>query len=630
MRTHPLLKVTFLLSAALVMSMAVAPPAALARTAPPPVTPAWDSADVTGDGVIDVRDVFFVIRHFGERCTAKRPAVSGDLNHDCRVDGLDLSHVLREAYKARRTPTNAPPQPKADVASTLEDVEVTIAVLANDVDPDGDALRLVSATAGRLGTTAVRPDGLVRYSPARDAYGSDTFSYTVADARGLTATQSVSVTITAVNDPPAVTATVSSSSGTAPHDVTFEARGTDVDGDSLTYTWSFGDGLVGTGPRPAHTYAGAGAFNATVVVSDGVATSMASLGLSVAPAPAPAPAVRPGAYVVDTVAGTGVAGRSGERGVATSAQLFDPRQVAVAPDGSFYVAEAQRIVRVDAAGTLTNARTLPGGGSGDEGPSIAVAPDGAVYYTDGDVMGSCGEGGYYTEIRVRRLLPSQAEDPVVATWAGGGHVGPCSPSAKLAIGAEGDFYLSAGYFVARLQPGAAGETAWVAVAPESAYALAADPGGGVFVGGYASVLRIAADGTSAPFAGTGEHGSAGDGGPALNAHVGAVSGLTVCPDGTVTFLEFDLSSGTPRIREVTPDGLIATIGGGSGGFNGDGHPALDTAFGFSLSAGIASLPDGGFYIADRDNARVRRLSPATGAAAHSAAARPSPQAAPVW
>ena len=326
MRTHPLLKVTFLLSAALVLSMGVAPPAALARTAPPPVTPTWDSADVTGDGVIDVRDVFFVVRHFGERCTAKRRAVSGDVNRDCRVDGLDLSHVLREAYKARRTPTNAAPQPKADVASTLEDVEIAITVLANDVDPDGDALRLVSATAGRLGTTAVRPDGSVRYSPARDANGSDTFSYTVADARGSTATASVSVAIAPVNDPPAVTATVSASSGTAPLDVTFDAVGTDVDGDPLTYTWSFGDGLVGTGPRPAHTYAGAGAFNATVVASDGVATSLASLVLSVAPAPAG----RPGAYVVDTVAGTGEAGRSGEGGLATLAQLFDPRQVVVA------------------------------------------------------------------------------------------------------------------------------------------------------------------------------------------------------------------------------------------------------------------------------------------------------------
>jgi VCBS repeat-containing protein len=615
MRTHPLLRVSFLLSVALAMSTSVPPPDAWARTVPAPMTTVWDSADVTGDGVIDVRDVFFVVRHFGERCTAKRRAVPGDLNRDCRVDGLDLGRVLREAHRARRTPANAPPQPKADAASTLEDVAVTIAVLANDVDPDGDALRLVSAGAGSLGTTAVNSDGTVRYTPARDANGTDTFSYTVADARGLTATQTVRVAIAAVNDPPAVTATVSASSGTAPLEVIFEAIGTDVDRDPLTYTWSFGDGSVGTGPHPAHTYADAGTYNATVVVSDGAATSLASLGVSVEPAPA---AARPSGYVVDTVAGTGVAGRSGERGSATSAQLFDPRQVVVAPDGSFYVAEAQRIVRVDPAGTLTGARALPGGGSGDEGPSIAVTPDGTVYYTDADVVGSCNEGGYYSEIRVRRLSPSGAEDPVVATWAGGGYLGPCSPSAKLAIDGAGSFYLSAAYYVAKLLPGTTGEAAWSSYVADFAYALAADHDG-VFVGGYASVLRIGADGTSTPFAGTGAHGSTGDGGPALDAHVGAVAGLTVCPDGTVTFLEFDLtSSGTPRIREVTPDGLIATIGGGISGFNGDGRPALETAFGFSLSAGIASLPGGGFYVADRDNARVRRLLPTTGAAAPAA------------
>ena len=67
--------------------------------------------------------------------------------------------------------------------------------------------------------------------------------------------------------------------------------------------------------------------------------------------------LRPGAYVVDTAAGTGVPGRGGEGGPATSASS-DPRQVVVAPDGSFYVAEALRIVRVDAAGTLTRVRTF--------------------------------------------------------------------------------------------------------------------------------------------------------------------------------------------------------------------------------------------------------------------------------
>jgi hypothetical protein len=77
----------------------------------------------------------------------------------------------------------------------------------------------------------------------------------------------------------------------------------------------------------------------------------------------------------------------------------------------------------------------------------------------------------------------------------------------------------------------------------------------------------------------------------------------------------------PRIREVTRDNLIATIGGGTSGFNGDGRLALDTAFAFSVSAGIASLPEGGFYVADRDNARVRRLLPTTSAAAPTAPPR---------
>jgi VCBS repeat-containing protein len=609
-----------LLSLVLITLTSLAPHNSWARTAPPPTKAVWASADVTRDGVIDRQDVFFVLRHVGQRCTANRRAVPGDLNRDCRVDGHDLGYVVREAQKARRArraPSNAPPQPKADVASTSEDIQVRIPVLANDVDPNGDALRLTSASAGRLGTTAVGPDGVVTYTPARDANGSDTFTYTVADAHGLSATQTVTVAIIAVNDPPAVTAAASVSTGTAPLEVTFSAVGTDVDGDQLAYAWSFGDEHNGQGAQLAHTYVDSGDFDATVVVSDGVATSLASMRISVAPAPA----LRPGVYFVDTAAGTGVPGSNGEGGPATSAQLTDPRQVVLTPDGSFYVAEALRIVRVDAGGTLTGVRTFNDSGAGDEGTSIAVGPDGAVYYTDADVLGYCGEWGRYPEVRVRRLSPSAAEDPVVATWANPDLLGSCSPSIKLAIDGAGSFYLGAANYVAKLLPGSTGAAAWAQEVGDFAYALAGDPGGGVFVGGFGSVLRIDAEGTATPFAGTGTHGSTGDGGPALEAQVGTVAGLTVCSDGTVTFLEYDLTSFVPRIREVTRDSLIATIGGGTSGFDGDGRPALDTAFGFSRSAGIASLPEGGFYVADRDNARVRRLLPATSPAAPTAQQR---------
>ena len=136
-------------------------------------------------------------------------------------------------------------------------------------------------------------------------------------------------------------------------------------------------------------------------------------------------------------------GRGRKGGPATSAELLNPRQVVVAPDGSFYVAEALRIVRVDPAGTLAGARMFVERGLADEGPSIALGPDGAAYYTDADVSGSCGEGAHYSEVRVRRLSPSGTEDPVVAVWANDGRVGSCSPSVKLGIDGAGSFYLSA-------------------------------------------------------------------------------------------------------------------------------------------------------------------------------------------
>jgi VCBS repeat-containing protein len=597
------------LGTAVIVSRGFAPPDVQAQMAHTPKKAVWESADVTGNGVIDLKDVSFVVHHLGDRCTAKRRAIPGDLNRDCRVDGHDLAYVLGEVHKARRAHANAPPKPKADVASTSEDVAVTIAVLANDVDPDNDALRLVSATNGRLGTTAALQGGSVAYTPTRDANGTDTFTYTVADAHGSTATQTVTVTIAAVNDPPAVAVTTSASSGTAPLEVTFTAVGTDVDGDRLTYRWSFGDGDAGQGPQVAHTYLSDGDCDATVVVSDGVATSTASVRVSVAPARV----MRPGAYVVDTVAGTGDWGDVGAGGPAISAQLREPRQVVAAPDGSFYVAETLRIVRVDAAGTLTSVRTLAQNTWGDEGPSIAIGPDGAIYYTDADGDGYCRDSGRYLEVRVRRLSPSDPEDPVVATWVNQDGLGACSPSVKLAVDGKGSFYVGVANNVVKLLPGTTGAAAWVQEVADLVYALAGDPVGGVVVGGYASILRIAADGTATPFAGTGTHGSTGDGGPALDAQVGNIAGLTVCPDGTVTFLEFDWNGYLPRIREVTRDNVIATIGGGRSGFDGDGRLALDTAFWFASSAGIASRPEGGFYVADRDNARVRRLTPVAGA-----------------
>ena len=70
---------------------------------------------------------------------------------------------------------NHSPVAVPDAASTLEDTAVTIPVLANDTDSDGDTLTLASVGTPAHGTTAIVGGGVV-YTPAADFYGTDTFT----------------------------------------------------------------------------------------------------------------------------------------------------------------------------------------------------------------------------------------------------------------------------------------------------------------------------------------------------------------------------------------------------------------------------------------------------------------------
>ncbi len=96
------------------------------------------------------------------------------------------------------TPVNDPPVAVADKASTTQGTTVSISVLANDSDPDGDILSLASASQGAKGTTALSGT-VVRYTPSADFVGTDTFTYTVMDGKGATATGTVTVTVSATN-----------------------------------------------------------------------------------------------------------------------------------------------------------------------------------------------------------------------------------------------------------------------------------------------------------------------------------------------------------------------------------------------------------------------------------------------
>jgi hypothetical protein len=89
-----------------------------------------------------------------------------------------------------------------DVLEIDEDGGGTVDVLANDRDPDGTPLSIQSVSASAKKATVSANGGLISYKPAPDSNGTDTFTYTVADAQGNTAVGTVTVRIHAIDDLP--------------------------------------------------------------------------------------------------------------------------------------------------------------------------------------------------------------------------------------------------------------------------------------------------------------------------------------------------------------------------------------------------------------------------------------------
>ena len=82
-----------------------------------------------------------------------------------------------------------------DTAATTPDVAVTIDVLANDTDVDGDSLSVLSVTQGQQGSVVINADQTVTYTPVAGFLGSDSFSYTIDDGNGGQDTALVQVTV---------------------------------------------------------------------------------------------------------------------------------------------------------------------------------------------------------------------------------------------------------------------------------------------------------------------------------------------------------------------------------------------------------------------------------------------------
>jgi VCBS repeat-containing protein len=172
-------------------------------------------------------------------------------------DGALYSNVA--TVRITVTCVNDAPVANDDEASVLEDSSVTIPVLGNDYDVDGDPLSVSIVSGPANGRATVNPDGTITYTPNPDFCGTDSFTYKACDPSGACDTATVTITVTCVNDAPVAQDDTYTTNEDTP--LLVPAPGIlgndyDVDGDSLTAVLVSGPahGTLALNPDGSFTY----------------------------------------------------------------------------------------------------------------------------------------------------------------------------------------------------------------------------------------------------------------------------------------------------------------------------------------------------------------------------------------
>ena len=365
-----------------------------------------------------------------------------------------------------------------------------------------------------------------------------------------------------------------------------------------------------------------------------------------------------------------IAGASPASNRATDAALT-PQSLALAPDGTLYLADQRHVWRVDTAGVLS---VVPGpweaGSQGttiltaiaaDAGGNLFVAewiqhqiwrltPQGAITTIAGlgtqppdgsgavpansvaivatslavDLSGNIFFSG--NTARVWKISP----DGLLRPFAGTGLMGVPQPTAgpvpalqygliypgRLAADRAGNVYINDASAVVRVAPD--GMLRQIRTGGSPIVTSLAVDGSGNLYGGLSNnwnwagqVARIAPDGTLQIFAGTGNPGFSDgctDTAPGVPLAIQAAFNSPSDLAADSAGNLYIADAGNGRVRKITRDGQIHTVAGGPGGsFGGDGGPAAN-AF-LAGPAALALDSNHNLYFIDRNNNRVRRIDP---------------------
>jgi YD repeat-containing protein len=185
--------------------------------------------------------------------------------------------------------TNQAPTAVNDTIATLRNGSATFDPRGNDSDPGNDALTITAASTPAHGAALILGGGTsLRYTPAVNYYGADSFTYTITDADGATSTATVNATVTYGSAAPVANSdTKTTSMNTA---VTFDPRtnDNDPDGGTLTITaktnGTKGTVTINSGTSLTYTpttgQTGADSFTYTVSDNDGL-TATATVSMTI-------------------------------------------------------------------------------------------------------------------------------------------------------------------------------------------------------------------------------------------------------------------------------------------------------------------------------------------------------------
>jgi len=153
-------------------------------------------------------------------------------------DGVNRSAI--EQVIVQIVDVNESPTAGVDFLNASEDTPLSITIssnlIANDTDPEGSVLSIVSVSEALHGTVQNNGNGEIIYAPDSNFFGADQFQYTVTDGDGNNAIGFVNINVIATNDIPEMVVASTITLNENEETINANIQATDLDGDELSFT----------------------------------------------------------------------------------------------------------------------------------------------------------------------------------------------------------------------------------------------------------------------------------------------------------------------------------------------------------------------------------------------------------